>query len=106
MLPHDEVRERPARLWLPDEPQPHPDAAGSSLDADDLDGEPERRLAGQVEVQLRRRSLAHRVGSPQKQPTPGDILDQSVNDNAVAPALRSDLDGDSNRFPFVHVRPT
>ena len=84
-------------------------AKPSVVHANDLGGQVDRRLARDIELDLRRRAprkrsirRSARIG-PQEQPAPRDILDKPVDDDPAGPRLRADADWDPYCFPLVHL---
>lgn len=107
VLLHDEVREwhpRALRVVAVRELQRHPAALGIVVDADHVHQEMKRLFTGQIEIELGLGTFIERQIDAHEEPAFRDVLDESINDQArVRTTARSDLDGDPNRFPFVHV---
>jgi hypothetical protein len=103
VLAHDEVGQRSAvSLDVADEAQRHP-GARLVLDPDDLRGEMNRLFARQIEIDLGGLARTQLSGRAHEQPVARDILDESVDDEAVRPKLSTHSDRDSNCCPLVHV---
>ena len=106
MLAHDEVRERSAsgqRERIVRESQSHT-VALVGLDAHDFSRKlHERILAGQLEIELDRRSWIELTLRGQEGAAARDIFDETVDNEPGHLALRPDADRDSNCFPLVHV---
>lgn len=103
MLPHDEVRQRPAVLGIDDDPEPHSRALWVVLHPDHLGIQMQRRFPGEIELDPRRGPCCHELWRSQEQPTPRHVFDNPVDDDPERSALRRNPDRDSNCFPFVHV---
>ena len=103
MLAHDEVRQRTElRIAVIDEAQREP-GARLGLHAHDLGVEPDRVLAGDVEIDLERRALVHDARGAHEQPVARYILDQPVDHHPMHTTLRARPDRDSNSCPLFHV---
>jgi hypothetical protein len=103
MVLHDEVRERTILLRIVDKAKRHPRALVAVLDANDLRREMQTLFTWQIDFKLRDRSRSHPFGRSQKEAASGNVLDETVDDDASGPALRLHADRDSNGFPLVHL---